>query len=246
MKEMKSMNNDFISYLQNEINENKISHAFLIETNICETMLQEISELFYKNELIPTQNIESNISIHIVRPDNNIIEKDKILELQKFIITTSIIDKYKIYFILNADKMNTASFNKLLKVLEEPSDNVIGFLITENENQIISTIKSRCKRFKHYYDISSRYDNTGIIEKLLKISDLKYLEITNLKNQLLNYDKNEIIIIFQKLKISILETISNPKELAKIYKILDNIIDLMKSNVNTELCLDKFFIEMRK
>ena len=52
---------------------------------------------------------------------------------------------YKIMIIWMADKMNIAASNKLLKLLEEPTDKTIFILITENEEDIIQTIRSRCQ-----------------------------------------------------------------------------------------------------
>ncbi len=44
-----------------------------------------------------------------------------------------------------ADKMNSPAANKLLKLIEEPPNKTIFILITEDEEQIINTIKSRCQ-----------------------------------------------------------------------------------------------------
>jgi DNA polymerase-3 subunit delta' len=52
---------------------------------------------------------------------------------------------YKIMIIWMADKMNNAASNKLLKLLEEPSDKTLFILISENEEDIIQTIRSRCQ-----------------------------------------------------------------------------------------------------
>lgn len=52
---------------------------------------------------------------------------------------------YKIIIIWMADKMNIASSNKLLKLLEEPTDKTLFLLISENEEDIIQTIRSRCQ-----------------------------------------------------------------------------------------------------
>ena len=243
------MNNKIYNYLQAEINEKKISHAFLVSTNDCEKVKEQISQIMIKNGLIPNQKLENNIAVSVIKPENNIIDKNKILELQKFIITKSIINKTKVYFIINAELMNISAFNKLLKVLEEPSENVIGFLITENENAIIPTIKSRCKRFNEMYEDNEQQDFTNIINKFNEIKKMKYLEIINFKNELLKFDKNQITSILKEYKNKILNEqnqIDNLKDLANIYKILDNIISLIKSNVNIELCLDKMIVEMRK
>jgi DNA polymerase-3 subunit delta' len=52
---------------------------------------------------------------------------------------------YKIVIIWMAEKMNTAASNKLLKMLEEPSDKTLFILIAEHEEDIIQTILSRCQ-----------------------------------------------------------------------------------------------------
>lgn len=52
---------------------------------------------------------------------------------------------YKIMIVWMADKMNIAASNKLLKLLEEPTDKTLFILISENEEDIIQTIRSRCQ-----------------------------------------------------------------------------------------------------
>lgn len=52
---------------------------------------------------------------------------------------------YKVMVIWMAEKMNTACANKLLKLIEEPPSKTVFILITEDEGQIINTIKSRCQ-----------------------------------------------------------------------------------------------------
>ena len=91
------MNNNLIEYLQKEIDENKISHAFLVERNNCEKLLNELSSLLKENGIILSQSLENNISVSIINPENNLIDKNKILELQKYIMTKSVINKYKVY-----------------------------------------------------------------------------------------------------------------------------------------------------
>jgi DNA polymerase-3 subunit delta' len=51
----------------------------------------------------------------------------------------------KVCIIWGAETMNTAASNKLLKLIEEPPSGTVLILITEDENQIINTIRSRCQ-----------------------------------------------------------------------------------------------------
>lgn len=52
---------------------------------------------------------------------------------------------HKVLIIWMAERMNGATANKLLKLIEEPPEKTIFILITEDENQILDTIKSRCQ-----------------------------------------------------------------------------------------------------
>jgi DNA polymerase-3 subunit delta' len=52
---------------------------------------------------------------------------------------------YKIMIVWMAEKMNVEASNKLLKLLEEPPEKTIFILISEKEEDIIQTIRSRCQ-----------------------------------------------------------------------------------------------------
>ena len=52
---------------------------------------------------------------------------------------------YKVMLIWMAEKMNISASNKLLKLIEEPPEKTVFILITEDEEQIIQTIRSRCQ-----------------------------------------------------------------------------------------------------
>lgn len=52
---------------------------------------------------------------------------------------------YKVMIIWMAEKMNTETANKLLKLLEEPPQKTVFLLVTENQDDIMQTILSRCQ-----------------------------------------------------------------------------------------------------
>jgi len=66
-------------------------------------------------------------------------------EILKSLALKSYEGGYKIMIIWMADKLNIAASNKLLKLLEEPTDKTLFILISENEEDIIQTIRSRCQ-----------------------------------------------------------------------------------------------------
>ncbi len=56
--------------------------------------------------------------------------------------------KYKIYIIEDAQKMNPAAQNALLKTLEEPPEYAVIILLTPNAEALLETIRSRCVRIQ--------------------------------------------------------------------------------------------------
>lgn len=70
---------------------------------------------------------------------------DEAQEIIKSLSLKSYEGGYKVMIIWMAEKMNTACSNKLLKLIEEPPKNTLFLLITEEEENIIQTIRSRCQ-----------------------------------------------------------------------------------------------------
>ena len=146
--------------LKNFIIKNKCSHAYLFELNdysngynfalsyakflLCPNCFS--NNLKCNNCSICKQIDDNNyLELKIIEPDGQWIKKEQLDELQKDFNTKSLIGNRKIYIIKNAEKMNASSSNSLLKFLEEPPENVIAILITNNSYQLLNTIVSRCQ-----------------------------------------------------------------------------------------------------
>ena len=54
----------------------------------------------------------------------------------------------KIFIIEDAERLNTAAANALLKTLEEPPAGVVLILITPSASQLLATVVSRCTRIR--------------------------------------------------------------------------------------------------
>jgi DNA polymerase-3 subunit delta' len=63
-----------------------------------------------------------------------------------------------------ADKMNNSAANKLLKLIEEPPEKTVFILITEDEEQIIQTIRSRCQ-ILHFPPLAEEAITNGLISE---------------------------------------------------------------------------------
>jgi DNA polymerase-3 subunit delta' len=56
--------------------------------------------------------------------------------------------EYKVMIIWMPEKMHQSCSNKLLKMIEEPPSKTLFLLVSENEEQLITTIRSRCQLTK--------------------------------------------------------------------------------------------------
>lgn len=75
-----------------------------------------------------------------------IISVNEAEEIVRLMSLKSYEGDYKVMIIWMPEMMNIATSNKLLKIIEEPFGKTLFIFVTENENQIISTIKSRTQK----------------------------------------------------------------------------------------------------
>lgn len=54
--------------------------------------------------------------------------------------------RYKVMIVWAAEKMNNECANQLLKLIEEPADDTVLLLLTEDQEQLLRTIRSRCQQ----------------------------------------------------------------------------------------------------
>lgn len=97
----------------------------------------------------------------IIRPETEggVIKIDQIRALQEAVYHTPQCGQRLVILLEHADKMNVASANALLKMLEEPPSYVHFILGAEQLSSIPPTILSRCQRmvFPDFYHDSSNY-----------------------------------------------------------------------------------------
>jgi DNA polymerase-3 subunit delta' len=90
------------------------------------------------------------------------IRVDDAQEILKALALKSYEGGYKIVIVWMAEKMNITASNKLLKLLEEPPEKTVFILISENEEEIIQTIRSRCQVL-HFNGLSEKIIADGLI-----------------------------------------------------------------------------------
>ena len=150
--------------LINSIDNNKIVQAYLFVSND-KSFLMQFSLAFAKKLINPGNNekINKNIDdnnypeLKIIKPTNNLIKKEELSALQKEFMVKPTLGEKLIYIIDGADKLNSSSANTILKFLEEPNDDIIAILLTDNLPKVLPTIKSRCQVLLFNNKITDNY-----------------------------------------------------------------------------------------
>ena len=76
------------------------------------------------------------------------IDVGQIREMISYTNKSTFNDSARFILIDNVENLNKNSINALLKIIEEPNENVFFILINNSEKNILPTLKSRCLTFK--------------------------------------------------------------------------------------------------
>ena len=215
--------------------ENKLSHVYLIETNNINKCIYDLKEVikkfFCENEyekeckLCNICNlIEQNYlpSLCIIEPDGNSIKKEQILDLKKKFSSIPIYTKQNVYIIQNAEKLNGSSANTMLKFVEEPADYILGFFVTNDINNVISTIKSRCEIIKVKYDESELN-----IKTIYNDENKDYFDVAKDYLNKLEVEKKHLILYNKDIVLNIF---SEREQIRKLFKIILIIYEALLNN----------------
>lgn len=207
----------------NDIVNNCVTHAYLVDENNYSDAFKMVLS-FAKAILCDKNNIENNNCLEcslckridggnypelkIIEPDGMYIKKQQIIDLQQQFSRTAVEGKKRIYIIKDCDKMRPEAANSMLKFLEEPDNNIIAILMTNNMNNVLSTIISRCKIIKLHNESN---DDVTIDEELekLAIDFVSSLEnnwidtFINVKDKWFSIvgskDREKMVIVFDKM-----------------------------------------------
>ena len=145
-------------------------HSYNIKNN--EINLENKSFKLIQNKSNPNFNLIN------VAEDKKNIDINQIRELIANLNKSSFNNKKRFVLVDNIELLNLNSINALLKVLEEPNENIY-FILINNNKKVLPTLKSRCLNFKIFL---TNEQSIKIINQL--IND----DIYNLVNKnLINY-----------------------------------------------------------
>lgn len=180
---------DIIGYIQEAVQQNKVSHAYILngQRGSGKKLLAKLFAMTLQCEsgkadpcgecrsCIQAQNNNQPDIITIRHEKPASISVDDIREqLNGDIMIKPYSSPYKIYIIPEADLLTVQAQNALLKTIEEPPEYAVIFLLTENADSLLPTIRSRCVMLKL----------RNIKDKLVKKYLMEQLEVPDYQAEL--------------------------------------------------------------
>ena len=267
---------NYIDYINKIISNNKVSHAYLIELNNYDEDMKyiydfikmilcniEYSSLNEENNIIRLIDDNNYPDIKIIEPDGSTIKKSQMLDLQKDYSNKSLLNGKRIYVVKEADKLNPASANTILKFLEEPEDDIIAILLTTNRYKVLETILSRCqiltikensmpiidddiydllKCVLHPNEFYIKY--SSIVNDIIPDKDIVKHKLSEIENIIVlylegKYNNKEI----DEKVVKLFKNIDN-KKLLNLLGIIEEEVKRLEFNVNYKLWLDSLFSKL--
>ena len=141
-----------------------------------------------------------NFSVIDLLENKKNIEIDQIREIIKNSHKSTFNDSKRFVIINNAQLLNLNASNALLKIIEEPNNNLYFILIHDNSYKILDTLKSRCIIFKKNFTFN---ETIKIVENINFANENK-LDLKNILNKKLllyliskkEYKKNREVLFF--------------------------------------------------
>ena len=250
--------------LENSIKLNKNSHSYIF-WGIEGIGKKLIAKEFAKNILCVQHSKDCKCKSCIEfdsnnNPDFQMIENEdgkiiikQIRDMQKTIAEKPIISNKKVYIIDNADTMTKEAQNCLLKTLEEPPEYITIILICSNEDNLLSTIKSRCTRMqfgpikneeiKRY--IKERYPGQEISDNIINLSQGSIGKTIKLSENNVIYENIEKILLNMQNK-DLIEIVQMAEEIYKTKEEISSVLDYMnvillklsKQNIKYIRCIE--------
>lgn len=226
---------------------------------IPDELIENITIFFYNIKNINLNNLDSSNFKHIKSISKDIlylvdnfksdyIYINEIHKIQEWINLKAKTGK-KIIFIENIEKMGVDSANAFLKTLEEPPEDLLFILTTNNKFKILPTIRSRCalynidnltgKEFRNilieewgekYCELFDKYpDNFNRFLELLEEDKFRIDYVKNANNFikllfLKNDDISEIFLILSRIK-----------KIKGFDKFIDELLYILRKSKKTDL-----------
>ncbi len=145
---------------QDILKKNRLNHAYLFSGDFANAemalFLAKVIFCEQKKDQTPCghcrscQLIEQGdfADVTVLEPTGQVIKTDVVKEMMANFSQTGYEGKRQVFIIKDCEKMHVNAANSLLKYIEEPQGQAYIFLLTNDDNKVLPTIKSRTQVFQ--------------------------------------------------------------------------------------------------
>lgn len=225
-------------YLESEAQRKRWSHAYLFVNSSEEKIEENISYIAKVRDCDPSDLIEIEFG-----EEEGKSGEIKVSEIKKLIheISLSPLKEVRIAIIRDCERLNQSSGNMLLKALEEPPQKSMFLLFCNDLEQVLPTIRSRCRVVYDYRKVESKESHkySGLLDLNFAGASKKFDEIV--KGEEVEAFLAEITGLYRK---RMMESKEN-NYFRAIYEI-DDVKKAIKNNVNPRLALENLYLKLKK
>jgi len=250
-----------------DIENNCVTHAYLVDENnysdsygmvlaFVKSILCE--NKYFSNDKCNECSLCKRIDdgnypeLKVISADGMYIKKQQIIDLQQEFSRSAVEGKKRIYIIRDCEKMRIEAANSMLKFLEEPEHGIVAILMTNNINNVLPTIISRCKVVKlnnlslDEKEINDELENLAIdfvsmletkgLDTLISVKDVWFSVVAS-------KEREKMVIVFDRMidiYYDIMKVLTGAEKI-KLTKWKDRIIELSKLN-KLDVLLEKINI----
>ena len=179
--------------LINGFDKDRMVHAYLLDgeagTGSIDAAKYMAKKLICKKDNAPCMSCgdckridsDTHLNVLYIEPIGDMIKKEQIENLIHEFSMSSLDGMPQIYIIKDADKMNVAAQNSLLKFLEEPNPNHFAFLTSE-------------------VDVAMKYIEEGKITNMMNIAKKIVDKDLKKKDSYIEYFRNKVLFLEEKDK----------------------------------------------
>ena len=253
------------------IKTNNLKEAYPLVCELAKKIICENNdELLYSNKEIESLIDENNFDdFYVVNPDTLIIKVEELNNLLEYFETKSVRNNgRRIYVIYGIERIKNDISNKLLKFIEEPENNIYGIIMTENIDLVLPTIISRCQILTFNFDVSYEEKDINNMKEFIKCfikNRIDTIAYSDIYFGIYEGDRSKYINSFSIIELLLSTCINNYYDLSidsefyveelstidvnkviKMLEITSNLKKLINNNINLNLLIDRYIIEMER
>lgn len=202
---------------------------------------EELSNLL--KSILKTCDIESKVHPDLLElSDEKSIGIDQIRGAKKFLAQKPNQARYTVLVVHEAHKLTPDAQNALLKALEEPEKTSKIILISNQEDKLLTTIRSRCKKLFVGTETKLPKNKEGIAEVFVR-SDIGQRLALIEENRSVFTNKEETLVFLDEL-LAQLRANMRPETTKKIRRVMEIKKNLADTNVSPRLSVETLaFVE---